>query len=524
MRAPRRLLLARALTHPRATSAAGPPSYSGGKIDAPPGQLGSGDAFKGSSATRVGNHTLDASIDFARHEFVQRCPGAEGKLPGDVGIHWETGVDAPLPRRLRVHTNLASDLQADVSGQVGADGRLRDYDLAIDLLVEVRLRVLGPAGLVHGTPGHGRIRARIVLVGLRPDTPPDRILRPETLDRFEIDLLAEGFEGDRAACLKAVFDPADLGKLDPGAKRDVGVAVRATADDQEQSMDLVVSATGASASANQVHAAPDRPGRVSITAAAKEQPIALTVNGTSIRGRVTGSAAGKVEDRPKAWGYSVGFAGQGNYSEDRTYDDANSNRRDHHRTAFEFQGAWPRIVIPADGSAPLVTLAGASSGKLSGTVASYGSKHVNNPLSDASYTCNAPLADLNARPGVLPLTIDAAPGPPLLTVRAVTALQAGPGPCTTEGTGFQGIIPATGGVGINDTAVGLQARVAIPAGAVGQASFSMPVQGPGIPFHCSGGNTGGSTCTHTLAWSGRVAFVKNERCEPVGAGYACKPL
>ena len=80
----------------------------------------------------------------------------------------------------------------------------------------------------------------------------------------------------------------------------------------------------------------------------------VTVDGTSVRGRVTGTLPGLVEDRPKAWGYSVGLAGEGTYVEDRTYKDQSSRRTDHHATKFAFQAAWPRIVIPADGSAPLV--------------------------------------------------------------------------------------------------------------------------------------------------------------------------
>ena len=60
---------------------------------------------------------------------------------------------------------------------------------------------------------------------------------------------------------------------------------------------------------------------------------------------------------------------------------------------------------------------------------------------------------------MLPLALDPAAGPPVLTVRAAGGLQAGPGGCVTSGTAFQGIVPATGGIGITDTAVGLQARV-----------------------------------------------------------------
>ena len=87
-----------------------------------------------------------------------------------------------------------------------------------------------------------------------------------------------------------MFDPADLGKLEPGSNRDVVVAVRSTVDDKEQSIDLLVSATGATASPGGVHAAP---GRCSLAAPAKEGPVSATVDGTSVRGRVTGSAGGK---------------------------------------------------------------------------------------------------------------------------------------------------------------------------------------------------------------------------------------
>jgi hypothetical protein len=285
-----------------------------------------------------------------------------------------------------------------------------------------------------------------------------------------------------------------------------------------------VSATGATASPGGVHAAPRAPARFSLTAPAKEGPISVTVDGTSVRGRVTGSTGGKVEAAPKAWGYSVRLDGEGSYTEDGTYDSASLTRREHHRTTFTFADGWPRVVLPADGSKPLVTLAGPSTGWLTGTVTTSGTSHEANPPEDSSYSCDAGLADLNAKTGVLPLTLAAAPGPPVLTIRVVHALYAGPGSCRTAGRAFQGITPATGGVGINDTGVALQATVALAAGDVGRQSFTVPLQSPGIPFACSGGNTGGSTCTHELPWRAIATFTKIERCDPIGPGYSCRPL
>jgi hypothetical protein len=92
------------------------------------------------------------------------------------------------------------------------------------------------------------------------------------------------------------------------------------------------------------------------------------------------------------------------------------------------------------------------------------------------------------------------------------------------GHGFQGITPAAGGLGIDDTALGLPATLALSANDVGRPSFTLPVQGPGIPFPCSRGNTSGSTCNHGLTRSGTISFTRIERCEPLYSGYVCKLL
>ena len=298
MRGPRAQLLRR-VTAPRALTSS--PTVTGDRIELPAGQLSNGIAMEGSDVRSVGGHQLRTTVRFGGEQFGQRCPGVAGELPGRVAFKIGFAQELPLERQLKLEVRAAAGRGGALTGHVSSDARLRDYDLVTEIGMTASLRVLGPAGLVHGAPVHVALKGRVVLVGLKPGMSADAAIAPDHVGSTRVSITGEDVDAataaklervalmlaasfaksssdthlregekeyfDRAACLKAVFDPNGVGRVEPRTHHEVGITVRATSDDREQPVDLLVSATNAHAGADQVHA----PGRLAVTAGDKDE-------------------------------------------------------------------------------------------------------------------------------------------------------------------------------------------------------------------------------------------------------------
>ena len=431
MRVVRRRLLRRVA---RARIASSDPEIAGGYEHAPEGQLGSGFSVTGTQGVTVGGQRIDVTVGMGDDKFVEACPRAGGLVPGRAGMHWALGAKGSLPHRFTVSEGMTMDGKAKLTGHVGADGKLRDYDMAAEVEFDLRRTVRGPAGLVHAGSDGARLHARFVLLGLQADTPirewfdADHLSMEHVLSVLEPGAVMGKADGtaivtitmllkmnadfamreaqkhyyDDAACLRADYA---LSTLRPGERRDVPVAVRSTVDGAAQSIDLDVTGVGLTVTPARVHAAPSAPARLTIRAPAREGGVGLKVDGTSVRGRVTATRNTVVEHPVIAWNYAVRLTGSGTYSEDDTYADATSAVEHHYITTFSFDDRWARVVLPVDRRPSPLPYATSSRGTLSGTATSQGSKH-DDVNGDSRYTCTAPLADGNAQPGILPLTLE----------------------------------------------------------------------------------------------------------------------
>src|SRR4051794_3244 len=174
-----RLARAAAMVTERAHAAArsGGPLAGGGtgafdSRDPPPGQVGEGAAVTVTTPVTIGGHVVDAPATYATQQFSQRCPGATGDVPGTVALRQSWTLPTPLPHRLRAVVDVSVDMVGTLTGHVGADGHLHDYDLVVDVVATVRGSVRGPAGLVHGGVVQTTLRTRVVFVGLSLDAMP----------------------------------------------------------------------------------------------------------------------------------------------------------------------------------------------------------------------------------------------------------------------------------------------------------------------------------------------------------------
>lgn len=67
--------------------------------------------------------------------------------------------------------------KARAIGHVNETGKLKDYDVVIDVELKGDARVVGPAGLIHGEPMSTLQKMRIVYTGLDPHSyQPERAL------------------------------------------------------------------------------------------------------------------------------------------------------------------------------------------------------------------------------------------------------------------------------------------------------------------------------------------------------------
>jgi hypothetical protein len=538
---------------------------------APPGQSGAGGSASITKEVTMSGKQVVATAGFGTEQFAQLCPGVAGEDPGRVSFHYSTELTVPLEHRLRLVVASQFDGTGRVTGHVGPNGRLRDFDLAVDLTIAARGRIIGPAGVIHGDPVERPLRIRAVFVGLHPADALGEMLDtahigslsisgPEGSGRIEardgglfmpkefIDgyltgamLLAdharsalhdtEGHYFDGALCLTAAFTPGTLPDTLIGERRDAAVAVVSKVDGKEQSFDLDLTPSRADVSATRVHAAPGAPAAFWMVPSAPGLRAGayagVEVGGTSVRGRVSGSLLTRILERPKAWAYAVSFAGTGSYAENQAHVDASSQIQHHATTSFSFRSDWDQVVLPADGSASRTPLSLGSGGQLSGAAESSGTQRGSSGQS-SSYHCSAPLADLSAaRPAALRLQMAPANGRfHEFTVAAAQTLAVDPGQgaCTTDGAFFSSMIPAAGWLGLVDLPPALVGLAIYTDDDVGKPSFTSDVIVPALAEHCSLGDQGADHCTHSLTWNGRVTFTRIARCQPAdGGGYACEP-
>ena len=268
---------------------------------------------------------VDTTMGFGDDRFADACPAVGGLLHGKVRTHYSISSTAPLPRRLNVTQGFNFEAKATLTGHVGADGKLRDYDLATEVEFWVRVTVRGPTGLVHGEPFQVRHHTRVVFVGLKRGgdfkswvnrdhigsehvlsllEPAGASVGPNdgkvlgfawsTLKDAADDVLgdAEKHYFDAAACLSARFTPDPVPPLRPTEPRGLAVAVTGK-DGAPQSFDLDLTADNATLSAPRVHAAPSTPAAFTVRAADREGHATISAGGVSDRGRLKGEAASR---------------------------------------------------------------------------------------------------------------------------------------------------------------------------------------------------------------------------------------
>ena len=108
--------------------------------------MGRGGSGTATQRRTVGGLPVETTAGFGDDRFADACPGAGGLLHGKVRTHYAISSNAPLPRRLNLTQGFDFEAKATLTGHVGSDGKLRDYDLATEVEYWLRVTVRGPTG------------------------------------------------------------------------------------------------------------------------------------------------------------------------------------------------------------------------------------------------------------------------------------------------------------------------------------------------------------------------------------------
>jgi hypothetical protein len=505
-----------------------------------------------------------------RSSFVNRCPDAGGRVPGE----WATGYTQEISAaqggmRVIVHAEVSE--AATIEGHNGDDGRLVDFGYAATGSVEVRARVVS----LHGGRTLERSPTRVYRVsssgtGIDPRALPassakaletrqfggrgpagDR-LTPAEIQRLlsqlvaiEHDVTHDGAEAllaaergwfDRAACMRAELAPGAL-ELAPGDSAAVSVAVRHAVEPVEVPMHLTAERFhGAGVTPAEADAAPGAPARFTLAAPPARWPSqanpGLRIAGVSPRGRVEGSIAAGLKDKDVR--FRITFTGTVDSSSSYRVDgSASAATTGDHTTHGSFRLVWPDAHFAVDArNAALVQGCGGAASCSDGTLTFDSQFRDDDP--NRSYrrddTCHAGGVSPGFRgDAVFAVNTPALPGDPVPLVPGVRFLGFGPNlgfdvPCTevvtqdgsstTTEHGFAGALDNQSGFACRrqDLAAAqyfAQADFHVSESVVlHDDAFEIAVgNGPGFSSSCNDGDDYTSS-SWAFKWSGMVSFVR----------------
>ena len=289
-----------------------------------PGEVGAGQTGVAQTTVAPGQSGEETLTQTA---FANGCPDASGYLPAHAVYATQTSLSLAQPHRLRLLTTISATAQAHAIGHVTDAGKLRDFDVVIDVELSGSGRMVGPAGLIHGDTMSTNQKLRIVLTGLDPHSwqraelsgahigsisltgqgtgryelgADGSLLVSQDVDRMvafgtiTLSKLREAFGaaernfyGD-AKCLQAQFSPATL-NVPTGSSTPVQVTVTGTRTGAPAGIDLqLTSPRNGTVTPAMTHVAPSRPGTFTFDAGSKQGQDVIIVSGVSRQGRIIG--------------------------------------------------------------------------------------------------------------------------------------------------------------------------------------------------------------------------------------------
>jgi hypothetical protein len=321
---PRARVAAQTISQQFSDGSGGTATGSGSLLEPGPGQLGDGINVKVDTVRSVNGVEIGFGNDLELASFADACPDKAGDVTGTTLINYALRVSARGNAKDRA-VAFAGGAQVRGDGtfqaHVGADGKIRDYDLQ----VKVTIVYDGPRPGLFGIGtriAHERIEQKLSFVHLRVGkvTTNDFVaaFSKATLSGSGFGLyisradfanyretvineiaLLYGFSEaalersqknffDEAKCLTAKFDPASLSGVAPGSTNPVGVTVSSVRDGQPVSMPVTLKAAPGDVTPKQARSG-SSPIQANLTVSQKpNETTTLGVDGTSNRGRLTG--------------------------------------------------------------------------------------------------------------------------------------------------------------------------------------------------------------------------------------------
>jgi len=311
------------------------PPYSIEEIPAPSGEAGGGAKLTVPPTTITkGAFSLTLSGTAQFTSFVDQCPNDSGNSIGNTAgsLTFHAVLSGPLG--VSGVLDATAQVTARLTGHVGQDGKLKDYDAdvhasgsakggvtAVGVIPVYKLNDLGSLHIVlvgltlgeSGNPklldsflaggsGHiGLINYRGTDIGGSVDAQGNLVGQTAqgigAVAELGTVLLADGAFPpaqknwyDYAACLTAKFDPSSLEHLKGGSTKTIQVSVGSVRDGKDVKIPLDAKASsGSSVTPSQQTAKPGQPAQFRFTISKNETEYStLSVSGTSNRGRVVG--------------------------------------------------------------------------------------------------------------------------------------------------------------------------------------------------------------------------------------------
>ena len=311
------------------------PPYTVEEIPAPSGEAGGGAKLTVSPTTITkGAFSLTLSGTAQFTSFVDQCPDDSGNSIGNTtgSLTFHAVLSGPLG--VSGVLDATAQVTARLTGHVGQDGKLKDYDADVHASGSAKGGVTA-VGVIPVYKLNDLGSLHVVLVGLTLGESRD----PKQFDSFlaggaghvtlinyrgtdiggsvdaQGNLVGESAQGiaamaemgtvlladgafppaqqhwyDYAACLTAKFDPSSLEHLSGGSTKTIQVSVGSVRDGKDVKIPLDAKASsGSSVTPSQQTAKPGQPAQFRFTISKNETEYStLSVSGTSNRGRVVG--------------------------------------------------------------------------------------------------------------------------------------------------------------------------------------------------------------------------------------------